>query len=361
MIAGIRNRQPEPLNMKHIINVPYPLNLAASDRLMYEPYMSYERPFTKVKKLKNVFVAFSGFCLNTNGLIKECHHNNPLQLEAYLGEVATYYRSVMKHPENLITLDDDRTYVTIHHPWFNYYHWISESVFRLWLVRKQLDNLTLLLPDYYQNADFIMGSLKPFGIKNIYFIPAGKSLLVKNLYLPQIKPVCDSYNSRHVKQVSYFYRNFAAKQSYRPSMGSRIYVSRQLAGRRKVVNEDQITEILRRNKFEIFYPEKVPFLEQVAIFSQVKFLVGEHGSALTNMLFMLKGASLLELHKDKTNELDHPSPLFWYLAEALDINYYHQLCETVGKEDYFEGDYRIDPHLFECNLTTMLKSELVAC
>jgi capsular polysaccharide biosynthesis protein len=84
-------------------------------------------------------------------------------------------------------------------------------------------------------------------------------------------------------------------------------------------------------------------------------LVGEHGSGLTNLLFMGKSTSILELHKNKTNELDHPSPLFWYMAEALEINYYHQLCETVGKEDYFDGDYMVDIDLFEKNLIKMLE------
>jgi len=42
------------------------------------------------------------------------------------------------------------------------------------------------------------------------------------------------------------------------------------------------------------------------------------------------------------------------MAEALGINYYHQLCETHGKEDYFEGDYVIDAGLFEKNLLPML-------
>ena len=84
-----------------------------------------------------------------------------------------------------------------------------------------------------------------------------------------------------------------------------------------------------------------------------------HGSGLTNMLFMPKGSYLLELHKDKTNELTHPSPLFWYMAEALDISYYHQLCETYGKEDYFDGDYVVDIDLLEENIRLMLQYDKI--
>jgi capsular polysaccharide biosynthesis protein len=131
-------------------------------------------------------------------------------------------------------------------------------------------------------------------------------------------------------------------------------VSRGLASRRKVTNEAEIITVLKKYGFTIFHPENFNFLQQVAIFSKVKYLVGEHGSGLTNLLFMSKNSSLLELHKNKTNELDHPSPLFWYMAEALGVNYYHQVCETEGKEDYFEGSYIINIELFEQNLVKML-------
>jgi capsular polysaccharide biosynthesis protein len=342
--------------MKKTVNVPLPLNLAEQERFMYAPYLSYELAHPKIRRMKNVFVTHSGFCMNNRGLIKACHHDFPFQHNDYLNEAAKYYYDVTDHPENLVTLDNGTVYLTIHHPWFNYYHWMCESIFRLWMIRKQLDKLVLVLPEYYQHADFIMRSLEPFKIKNIFYIPNGKSLMVRNLCLPQIKPLCDSYNARQLKQVRQFYRDYVfIEKPIKVDAIEKLYVSRQLASRRKVVNEDEIVKILKKYGFTIFHPERHHFLEQVAIFSQVKYLVGEHGSGLTNLMFMGEGTSLLELHKDKTNELDHPSPLFWYMAHALDINYYHQLCVTQGREDYFEGDYIIDPGIFEQNLVKMLK------
>jgi capsular polysaccharide biosynthesis protein len=341
--------------MRELISVPLPLNISSREVGLYALYKSYKFPNQKVKLFKNVFITPSGFCINKNGLIKECHHDYPMQHENYLSEASQYYQDSVDNPGNLIILDNDVTYLTIHHPWFNYYHWICESIFRLWLVRKRADQLTLILPESYRNADFITGSLQPFALKNIYYVPNNKSLLVKSLCLPQIKPICDSYNSLHIKQVRHFYREYIISQK-KPAGGKidKLYVSRKLAGRRKIINEDEILDILSRHGFTIFYPEKYCFLEQLAIFIQVQYLVGEHGSGLTNMLFMGKGTSILELHKNKTNELNHPSFLFWYMAEALGINYYHQSCTTHGREDYFEGDYIVEPSLFEHNLRFML-------
>jgi len=341
--------------MNKTITVPYPVNASEEEKRQFEPHLHYELAPQRVKYLKNVFVTNSGFCMNSHGLIKESHHDYPHQLNDYLSDAAHYYYDVSDHPENLITLDDDSTYLAIHHPWFNYYHWICESIFRLWMVRQRLHQLILVLPEYYKDADFITGSLEPFGVRNIFYIPQGKSLMVRRLCLPQIKPVCDSYNAKHIKQVREFYTNYVLfEKKIATSLGDKLYVSRRLAKRRKVINEDELTEVVKRHGFAIFHPEKFTFLEQVAIFSQVKYLVGEHGSGLTNLLFMAKNSSLLELHKNKTNELDHPSPLFWYMAEAIEVNYYHQPCETHGKGDYFDGDYIVDSKLFESNLIEML-------
>lgn len=340
--------------MEKKVTVPYPLNICEEDRDMYSPYLSYTLNKQKIKYLKNVFVSFSGLCMNNKGLIKECHHNYPQQIDNYKNEAAGYYYDAIDNQENLIILDDDKTYLSIHHPWFNYYHWICESIFRLWMVRKKHETMTLILPEHYKDADFIMGSIEPFNFKNILYIPHGKSLLIKNLCLPQIKPECDSYNGMQVRQIRKFYTNYVSTNKPAIDPIDRLFISRKLAGRRAIINEEEILAILKKHQFEVFYPEKHSFLDQVSIFSQVKYLVGTHGSGLTNMLFMNPGASLLELHKDKTNELDHPSPLFWYMAETLGINYYHQLCDTHGLEDYFHGDYIIDADIFEKNLLKML-------
>jgi hypothetical protein len=49
--------------------------------------------------MKNVFVTFSGFCMNAKGLIKACHHDYPVQFNYYQNEAAKYYYDVTDHPE----------------------------------------------------------------------------------------------------------------------------------------------------------------------------------------------------------------------------------------------------------------------
>ena len=342
--------------MKKKVTVQFPLNLQEDDKYLYESNLTFEYGKLRVKHFRNVFVTFSGFCMNRGGLIKDTHHNYPNQYNDYLNEASMYYYDVLDNPDNLITLDDENIYLVIHHPWFNYYHWVCESIFRLWQVRRKINKLTLILPEYYKNADFITGSLMPFGIKNIYYIPNGKSLLVRNVLIPQIKPICDSYNPVYLRQVRKFYRDFALNNRKDRIGYERLYITRRMAPRRQIVNEIELIDIAIKYGFAIFSPEQYKFLDQVSIFADVKFLIGAHGSALTNILFMNDNSSMLELHKNKTNELTYPSPLFWYMAHPLKINYFHQSCDTPGQEDYFEGEYFVNPELFEQNLLKMLAS-----
>ncbi|RWY48329.1 glycosyltransferase family 61 protein [Mucilaginibacter gilvus] len=344
--------------MKKNITVPLPLNIEQKHISLYFDNCTYVFTPERTRIRTWVFVTNTGFCMNNRGLIKDCHHQFPHQLTNYQNEAAQYYYNVVDDPGQLIELDDQRTYLLIHHPWFNYFHWITESIFRLWSVRKKNNDLVLILPESYQHVDFIMGSLAPFELKNIYFIPSGKSLMVKTLCLPPVKRICDSFDARQLKSVRKFYTEYVLQINDSVELpGEKLYISRELASRRKITNEKAIQEVVTKYGFTVFYPERFSFLKQVAIFAKIKFLIGTHGSGLTNILFMPENSSVLELHKNKTNELDHPSPLFWYMSNGLKINYFHQLCETDGPEDYFEGNYLVDTVLLEKNLKLMLNYE----
>ncbi|MFC0513598.1 DUF563 domain-containing protein [Mucilaginibacter angelicae] len=341
--------------MNKRIAVSMPLNVAESEMPLFEPFLSYELAPQHVKVFKNVFVTYTGFCLNGKGLIKESHHDHPHQYSEYQNEAALFYYDVEDHPENLIELNNADTYLLIHHPWYNYYHWLLECIFRAWMVRDKKDGMILLLPDYYAKSDFIMGSLKPFGFKNIFYIPSGKSLMVKNLCIPQIKARVDSYDQEMLAAVRHFYLNYIdLNGGINTELGERIYISRKKAQRKKVQNEAELEEILQRYNFTVINNEDYTFLQQVAIYAHAKYLVSIHGSGLTNMLFMQDNARILEFHKRKTNDKDWHSKAFWYLAAALGFDYYQQVCDPTDiDDDYFNANFIVDVKLFEDNLKLM--------
>ncbi|MEB0280869.1 MULTISPECIES: glycosyltransferase family 61 protein [unclassified Mucilaginibacter] len=335
-----------------VVKVPVPLNVRDDLRGLYLQNNKFLWKRPSIKRLKNVFVTNSGLCVTADGLVKECHHGYADQYDDYLNEVSHHYHCALERPESVVELYDGNTYLLIHSIWFNYYHWLSEPIYRLWMVRHKLDKMTLLLPEQYKGVDFIEGSLAPFKVQKIVYIPEGKNLLVENLCMPQIKPVCDSYHPIQLKKIRSFYHKFI--KSRKSLLSSKIYLSRKKAGRRQIVNEAETEDVLISHGFAIYYPEDYTFLEQVLIMSETRYLISTHGSGLTNIMFMKAGASVLELHQLHTNYLEHPSFAFWYMASVLDINYYHQPCEFSGTEDYFTSDYLVDPTELDRNVQMML-------
>lgn len=339
------------------ITVSFPLNSSEQEKDFFEPYLKYHLLQQRVLHLKNIFVTSSGLCLNKRGLVKECHHNNPDQYQDFMAEAARHYRDVQRNPENLIQLDNKVNYLLVHHPWYNYYHWICECIFRACMVKDQSETMVLLLPEYYRNTDFVISSLEIFSFKGLYFIPGGKSAMVKNLCLPQIKPIIDSYDCKMVRSVKYlFLKTLEEKNKPVVNLGERIYISRAKAAKKKVLNEEDLLPILQKFGFVVIYNEDLTFWEQVSGFSNAKYLISIHGSGLTNMLFMKEGASILEFRKRVSNANDWYSPVFWYFAESLGYRYFQQNCEPADEsEDYFSANYIVDIQLFEKNLSLMIK------
>lgn len=75
----------------------------------------------------------------------------------------------------------------------------------------------------------------------------------------------------------------------------RLFISRQAFSQRALVNEAEIAERLIPLGFDVVYPEKLSFLEQVAMFYSAAVIVGSSSSALCNALFCRSGCRILGL------------------------------------------------------------------
>jgi capsular polysaccharide biosynthesis protein len=77
-----------------------------------------------------------------------------------------------------------------------------------------------------------------------------------------------------------------------PARGRRLYVAR--SGSRRIVNEDDLIDVLRREGFEVIHPERVSLVQQIRAFEEAEAVVAPHGAGITNVLFSERLA-LLEL------------------------------------------------------------------
>jgi capsular polysaccharide biosynthesis protein len=344
--------------MKKVVQVSLPVNLASNDISLYEPFKSYELFPSKVSYLDSVFITSSGLVFCNKGLVKECcHYKWEGQLDVSLAEVYHFYQFSKEDPKRMTVLDNCETYLIVHHPWYeNYFHWFTESIFRLWIVRTKTEQMILLLPQKDVLPAFAMDSLKIFKFKDVLHIQQGHSVLARKLCLPSQKPNMATFDSIALNGIRDIYIKYIeSKLALSNSLGEKVYISRRRASRRKIVNEDEVIKTLIRYDFRVVYTEEYTFFEQVAIFSKVKFLISNHGAGLTNMLFMPQGSFILELQKRKTNPRRHHDLLFWYMSDALGHKYLSQICEPVNVDDLFHvADISVDINLLNTNLKRML-------
>ncbi|MDX2031117.1 MAG: glycosyltransferase 61 family protein [Blastocatellia bacterium] len=98
----------------------------------------------------------------------------------------------------------------------------------------------------------------------------------------------------------------------------RLYISRRLAGRRHIVNEDELIPILESRGFEIVTTERMAFEEQVALFADAEVVIGAHGAGLSNLAFAPAGCRVLEVLT--------PTCLRWM---------YYLLCAQLGQRYFY--------------------------
>ncbi|WP_077873290.1 glycosyltransferase family 61 protein [Escherichia coli] len=82
--------------------------------------------------------------------------------------------------------------------------------------------------------------------------------------------------------------------SYPQTTDSKIYISRRKSSRGPL-NEFEVENELKELGFDILYAEDLDFAQQVSIFSNASILIGPHGAGLTNILFMPKNSTLIEI------------------------------------------------------------------
>ena len=207
-----------------------------------------------------------------------------------------------------------------------YFHWLTDALTRLLVVRDRLDQVTLLLPWEFEKQDFVQSSLKAFGVKNVAFIKRDEVVECRSLLMPTHTAPSGHFRDEVIRGVrATLLDAFGGSED----SGERLYISRRLAGKRRIVNEEELMPVLEEFGFDIVCAEELSFEQQVKRTSRARYLVSNHGAGLTNMLFMREGGSVLELR----HESDYVNNCYFILASALDLKYHYQLCAPQSTDD----------------------------
>lgn len=108
--------------------------------------------------------------------------------------------------------------------------------------------------------------------------------------------------------------------------GGLLYVSRNEARMRRLVNEEAILPALRDLGFEVIRPGEMPLATQVEKFRNARVVLAPHGAGLTNILFCRPGTTLVEIFPRGGV---HGS-MFMRIASQRDLDYYFAVGDSVA-------------------------------
>jgi hypothetical protein len=308
-----------------------PENLRPEDREIFEDAFEYRTNDTRLTSLGAAWVSPDSVV----------YKNGILQSETVVThDQRSYYR--FKHlakkilKGKSIRLSTNKKYLLVTDAWSSgHFHWFTETLPKLWIIRNQTKEFTLLLPDTPYIKRIALESMKLLGVtfEDFVFMRDSEFYRVPNLYY--VSRIAKS-GQMHDAIMQELNRAFAGGN---PGGQKRIYISREKAKFRKILNEAELTALLKDFGFEILYGEDYDLTAQIEIFSHCSTLMGIHGAGLTNCIFMKRGGSVIELGKREKNYG------YWHLAEAIEHRY-----------RYYYGDSDSNASLIGagCNLSIRL-------
>lgn len=316
------------MNNKIEITHQWPVNVQLDWKHLFKPDREYLKVDLKVNRLKNVFVNHYGLVLKNGLLVKGCAPN--IGFNGY--DECKYFVHWKKAMEqNLVSKYgksiqsekwDDTTYLLIHSPWFSYYFWITECMPRLLKVQDQLQEVTLIYPEIWDNFTFVKESLSLFPHLKIRKLKSDVHLRVKNLILPEVKPWTPMFIPELVEEVrNFFFSKLDELGIQSPINKERIYISRAGAKRRKFDDEKKVEQFLHKYDFIPVRMEELSFFKQIALMRQTKVLTAITGAGLINILFMKKEGGFLDLTNEEYKRKKQYKFHFFKLCNILHVKY----------------------------------------
>ena len=110
------------------------------------------------------------------------------------------------------------------------------------------------------------------------------------------------WNVAKIKKIRTFVDNlYPQRSSDKSNFKKQIYVSRKLAVKRHLANEQEFLGLLKKHKFRKVYLEQMSVREQVELFRSASHVIAAHGAGLTNVLFSPADVKILEIRPLRTS------------------------------------------------------------
>lgn len=307
----------------HSIKYDVPENFSELDKeIFYEENFNYEIPAINQVKLNDVLLTntsiFQGFLQKSSFI----NHKKPSFYKQLKEFVRTNTRTKTNIEIGILGIQE----------WSNnYFHWMTEMLPRIVVMKFQHPKVPVIIPKNYLTYPFIVQSLQLLNI-DVVIVDLKKSVRINTLYAVPVPHV-----GRFNEGLMHFFRNKVMVE-IRPIENPQrlIYISRGLAKRRKILNEKEVFEMLKTKGFQMVELENISLKDQVELFKESKIVIGNHGAGLSNIMFMEKKQTVIELKSEINNYW-----CYFSLARVFGLNYYYDLCKG-DSENHRDANIFVD-------------------
>ncbi len=220
-----------------------------------------------------------------------------------------------------------------------FFHWYTDTLSRIFNIIDLTDEYPVLISESLLENNYIKNSLDNLKINYLGY-DLNKLLNVETLLIASHTAPTGNYNKELVKIISKqlsIEDNNNLKNEYK-----NIWISRNKGSYRRITNEKELSKVLKKFNFEIYYPENHTFKYNQNIFAKSKVIGGLHGAGLTNMMFMKKGGKVIEVRRKG----DSINNCYFSLASDLEHDYYY-INALSENNNLFESDCYLDPNKLE--------------
>jgi capsular polysaccharide biosynthesis protein len=208
----------------------------------------------------------------------------------------------------------------------HYDHWLAEGLLCLDILTQALGpdrNLRIALPASMQGvAPFDHSeSLRAVDLGGDCVVLVASDLIKVQEAIWVDHDLSQTMPAVHLKN---FQRRVAGLyRDLRTLPGRRLFLAGHGPGRR-IYNVQQVQNLLSRYCFETVDLEGMSVRDQILLFQSAEFIISPHDAGLANLLFCEPGTKVVEL--TSSGEM---RPLYWLIAEKLDLVYALQFCHDV--------------------------------
>lgn len=248
--------------------------------------------------------------------------------------------------EYISSCDEDTPVLIIEQPGINNYgHWIIEMFPKIIpLVDHIVSNklrIALSAPSSLSIKNIILQTIECLGVNKdaVLWLPNKPVRFHKTLYMSPISK--HQHNPGHISPwcISEIERNTS---SIVGGKKRKLFVSRQGANSRILLNEDAVFAALEPFGYEKILTSKIPFIDQIKLFKGATHVVGVFGAALTNVVFCQAGTKFLNICPNQF--IDH---FYWNIASLKNISYWHFNGSVQGEGQLTVVDFKVDIEEFK--------------